>query len=450
MKRVKKIIMFIFFFIVVGLFSYSFSQEVENEDIKLLAKEDIELYKDIVFTVVNGHELKLDIAVPKYLKSPVPAIVDIPGGAWRKVEKRAEDAMFYAKHGFIGISITHRTSDIAVFPAAVHDCKTAIRWVRANAKKYNINPDKIGVTGVSSGGHLATLLGTSGGDEYLEGRGDYLKYSSRVQAVVDHFGPTDFLQRQAYSNEGSPPALFLGGPLLKNKDKARLANPITYLDENDPPIMIGHGELDGMVKIAQSEILFEALNNAKVPTKFIRVENADHMYFRYNWDEEISPTVDELFKYTINWFKTYLGKPEIDYSAIPSRDSKEEVKQQYDLFYRLTIELPGKTKESYCNGGFFIKCEGETLANGKISLKDLSTDRKRIFEKQITISSTDLTDKLILWNFRGEIFDSEINELFEPGFLQNEKYDKSIRGIGFDIIIKSDKSVKINKKVYKD
>jgi acetyl esterase/lipase len=102
---------------------------------QILTKEDITVYKDIVYTIPDGNELKLDIAVPKYLKAPAPAIVDIPGGSWRVVNKLAEDALFYAKHGFIGVSITHRTSDIAIFPAAVHDCKTAIRWLRAHAKE---------------------------------------------------------------------------------------------------------------------------------------------------------------------------------------------------------------------------------------------------------------------------------------------------------------------------
>jgi len=124
-----------------------------------LTKDDITLYKDIVYTVVDGHELKLDIAVPKYLESPAPAIVDIPGGAWRRINKSADDALYYAKFGFIGVSITHRTSDIAIFPAIVHDCKTAIRWLRAHAEEYHINPEKIGVTGFSSGGHLAAFSG---------------------------------------------------------------------------------------------------------------------------------------------------------------------------------------------------------------------------------------------------------------------------------------------------
>ena len=118
---------------------------------------------------------------------------------------------------------------MAFFPAAIHDCKIAIRWLRAHAAEYHINPEQIGVTGFSSGGHLAALLGTSGGDKYLEGKSEYLEYSSRVQTVIDHF------------KEDSPESLFLGGPLREKTELARLANPITYVGSEDPPVLIGHG-----------------------------------------------------------------------------------------------------------------------------------------------------------------------------------------------------------------
>ncbi len=421
-----------------------------------ITKDNITIYKDIVYTNIDGKDLKLDIAVPNFINSPSPAIIDIPGGAWLKAEKRTEDAIFYAKHGFIGISITYRTSDIAIFPAAVHDCKTAVRWVRANANRYNINPDKIGVTGVSAGGYLATILGTSGGNKYLEGNGNYIDFSSEVQAVVDHFGPTDFLQdiggESDYSPGNSPGELFIGGSLIENIEQVRLANPITYIDKNDPPIFIGHGELDGMVKIEQSEILYEALKKANIPTKFVRVENADHMYIANKWDEEIDPTIDDLFQYTIEWFEKWLGKPDINKELI-IKEPESNFDKTYEnqvVYYKLNIELPGKTKESYCKGRYAVMCDGKTLASGLIDLTDLSIDQNRIFQKEIKIKDIDLTDKLILWNFRGEIFDSDLNKTFEPGFLQNEKYNKSIKGIGFDIKLEKGKSVVIKKKVYRN
>jgi acetyl esterase/lipase len=455
-ETVKKLnSMFYIIFFIAGWSTKSLTQN--------LTKDDITLYKDIVYTIVDGHELTLDIAVPKYLDSPAPAIVDIPGGAWRRINKSAEDALFYAMYGFIGVSITHRTSDIAIFPAAVHDCKCAVRWLRAHAEKYHINPDKIGVTGVSSGGHLAALLGTSGDDNYLEGKGDYLKYSSRVQAVVDHFGPTDFMKMNDTTGLGlsnflehfkadSPESLFLGGPLKEKTELARLANPITYIDSEDSPMFIGHGEKDGMVIIKQSELLFDALKRAGVPTEFVRVKNADHMYRPIHWDVEVNPGVDEMNQMGIRWFEKWLGKPEINANAIPHQEgpNAELSSKKYRLFYRLTVDTPGKTEKSYCKGRFKILCEGNTLAQGEINLVDLSTEEKRMFQQNTVLSGVDLGNKEIMWNFQGEIFDSELNEKFEPMYMQGEKYDNSIEGIGFNIQIGKNNMFNIVKKVYRN
>jgi acetyl esterase/lipase len=430
-----------------------------NSDPQILVKEDIVLHKDIVYSVADGHDLKLDIAMPKYLKAPAPAIVDIPGGSWRVVNKSSEDALFYAKYGFIGVSITHRTSDIAVFPAAVHDCKTVIRWLRAHAKEYNIDPDKIGVTGFSSGGHLAALLGTSGGDPFLEGKGGYPAYSSSVQAVVDHFGPTDFLKMNDseladgldHFAENSPESLFLGGPLREKVELARLANPIVYIDPEDPPVLLGHGEKDGLVIINQSELLYEALKKAGVPTEFVRVKNADHMYRPYKWDAEISPTIEEMNRLTIEWFQKWLGKPELDRDRIPNRGSEPGIQssKEIHLYYRLTVDLPGKSDKSFCRGLFQLRCGGEILTQGKINMNDLSSDEKRMFQRELVITGMDLEDKEIMWNFRGEIFDSELDETFEIMYMQGEKYDSTLEGLGYHLHIKEDKTVDIEKKVYR-
>jgi len=450
MKR-KKIFVF--------LLSLLMVLSVVNAYSQILTKEDVTVYKDIVYTTADRHELKLDIAIPKYLKVPAPAIVDIPGGSWRVVNKSVEDALFYAKYGFIGVSITHRTSDIAPFPAAVHDCKTVIRWLRAHAKEYNIDPDKIGVTGFSSGGHLAVLLGTSGGDSFLEGKGGYQDYSSSVQAVVDHFGPTDFMKmndsnlpdRMDHFAENSPESLFLGGPLLEKAKLAHLANPLSYIDPEDPPVLIGHGEKDGMVIINQSELLHEALKNAGVPSDFIRVKNADHMYRAYKWDVEIIPTIGEMNHMTIEWFQKWLGEPELDLERIANRPPNPDIKSssKIRLYYRLTIELPRKTDKSFCRGRFTVRSSGEILAQGKIEMKDLSSAENRIFQQELSITGVDLNGQEIMWNFQGEIFDSELAEKFEIMYMQGEKYEPSIEGIGYHISIKEDKTVGIEKKVYR-
>lgn len=452
-KEGKKKIMsgLLLFFIAATNFLNSYPQ--------ILNKEDIIVHENVVYSVADGHELKLDVAVPKYLKAPAPAIVDIPGGAWRVVNKSPEDALFYAKYGFIGVSITHRTSDISVFPAAVHDCKTVIRWLRAHAKEYNINPDKIGVTGFSSGGHLAALLGTSGGDAFLEGKGGYQEYSSIVQAVADHFGPTDFLKmndsdledRIDHFAEDSPESLFLGGPLREKSELARLANPIMYVDSEDPPVFIGHGEKDGMVIINQSELLYEALKKAGVPTKFIRVKNADHMYRPHKWDVEVSPTVEEMNRLTIEWFQEWLGEPELDKDRIPNKKPRTGIPslKKIRLYYRLTVDLPGKTGASYCRGRFMVRGGDKILAQGEISMNDLSSEAKRTFQQELIIVEEDLDEREIMWNFRGEIFDSVLSEKFEIMYMQGEKYDRSLEGLGYHFHINTDKTVDIEKKVYR-
>jgi len=246
------------------------------------------------------------------LQSPVPAIIHVHGGAWRAGKKQPRRAVMFAEEGFVGISINYRLSGTAKFPAAVHDCKTAIRWARANANRYHIDPRRIGVTGESAGGHLAALLGTSGGDKYLEGSGEYPGYSSSVQAVVDHFGPVDFLRmedspgRMRHLTPDSPESLWLGGPVTELPDMVRRANPITYVDRHDPPTLIIHGERDGIVIISQSELLYDSLKRAGVSVKLVRVKNADHGYHPNPPGSVISPSRKEINRLGINWFRRWL------------------------------------------------------------------------------------------------------------------------------------------------
>jgi acetyl esterase/lipase len=428
-----------------------------------LTSQDMFVYENVVYSVVDSCELKLDIAVPKYLNFPAPAIVDFPGGAWRICNKSADDARFYAEYGFVGVSVEYRTSDIAIFPAAVHDCKAAIRFLRAHAKEYNINPDKIGVTGISAGAYLAVLLGTSDNNNYLEGDGGYPQYSSTVQAVVDHFGPIDFLNGNdtiglglkdfnSFSPSESPEALFLGGPLDERKEIAKLASPLTYIDANDPPILIIHGEKDGMVIIRQSELLFEALKKAGVKCEMLRIKNAAHQYRPYMYGVQINPSTEEIIGVTIKWFQQFLGIPDLDVNLIQKLQKERQsinASKKTNLYYKLTIDLPGKTKESYCEGQYTILCEGKVLDRGEISLKDLSTNENRIFQKKIIITGTDLQSKKIMWNFRGMIFDSELSEKFEPMYMQEEIFNETIEGIGFNIHIGKDRSFKIEKFVFR-
>ncbi len=276
--------------------------------------DGITLERDIVFGNADGYELLLDIAYANDSDSPVPAIVHIHGGAWRNGRKSASRALGFAKAGFVGVSVNYRLSGVANFPAGVYDCKRAIRWVRAHAAKYGIDPQRIGVTGESAGGHLVALLGTSGGDKYLEGHEGHLEQSSSVQAVVDHFGPVDFLRmedapgRMRHLTPDSPESLWLGRQVTKVPELVRMANPITYIDPDDPPILIIHGEKDGIVIVEQSEYFYEALQKAGVESEFVRVANADHGYPPNPKGAVVKPSREEIRKMETEWFKRVLGK----------------------------------------------------------------------------------------------------------------------------------------------
>jgi acetyl esterase/lipase len=168
------------------------------------------------------------------------------------------------------------------FPAQINDCKGAVRWLRANAARYGLDPNRFAAWGASAGGHLVALLGTSGGVAELEGPVNGLKESSRVQAVVDWFGPTDLPQMGNFPSDiqhnapDSPESKLIGGPILENQDKARKASPITYVSKDSPPFLIMHGDRDRVVPFNQGEELYAALKKAGVDATFIPVKGAGH------------------------------------------------------------------------------------------------------------------------------------------------------------------------------
>jgi acetyl esterase/lipase len=279
----------------------------------LEAPQNIQLDRDIVFATINGHELKLDIAYPKDNNGKLPAIVYIHGGGFSGGEKPTNQTVFFAKNGFAGIAIEYRLSGEAKFPAAIHDCKTAVRWTRANAKKYGIDPDKIGVIGESAGGYLSAIMGTSGGDSYLGGDSPYRRYSSNVQAVVDLFGPTDFARMNDvptgmdHNSADSPESKFLGKLVQEDPELVKKANPITYVDAADPPTLIIHGEKDTAVIIQQSELLYNALTKAGVKARLVRVKNAGHGFAPSPAGASISPGTKEIEDMEVQWFKDVFG-----------------------------------------------------------------------------------------------------------------------------------------------
>jgi len=266
--------------------------------------EGVEMVRDVVFGKGGGRELKLNIIRPKEKPAePMPVVVWIHGGAWRAGSKEGTRTAALAASGYFTASIEYRLSREAKFPAQIEDCKCAIRYLRAHAKDYGIDPERIGVWGSSAGGHLVALLGTSGGVADLEGTGGWADQSSRVQAVCDFYGPSDFTRMGGrHLAPNSPESQLIGGPVLENKDKCAKANPITYVTPDDPPFLIVHGEEDPVVPIGQSELLYEALKKAGVEAAFVRVKGGRHG-FRGDTDpspERISEMVVEFFDRHLN------------------------------------------------------------------------------------------------------------------------------------------------------
>lgn len=279
--------------------------------------------RDITYATVEGRSLKLDLylpeapadgAAPKPDKRPV--VVWIHGGGWEGGSKEQCPAAVLVPKGYCAVSVGYRLTGVAPFPAQIHDCKAAVRWVRANADRYGFDAERVGVWGASAGGHLAALMGTSAGDEEMEGRvGTDLKESSRVQAVCDWFGPTDLVKlcrlamtigeddgtKGTLDKDGKKngktlktPRLFrklFGGELDETLEVARSANPIVYVEKSDPPVLIMHGDKDPLVPLTQSEELEAALKAAGVPVELTVVKGGGHGF----WNEELLAQIVAFF-----------------------------------------------------------------------------------------------------------------------------------------------------------
>jgi acetyl esterase/lipase len=256
---------------------------------------------NIVFGKGGNTDLRLDMARPASGGSvapgtefpvgpagagPFPAIICLHSGGWvggdRKQMKGTIEAL--ARRGYVAVSPDYRLAPKDRFPAQIEDCKAVVRWLRANAEKYCINPQRIGAFGFSAGAHLACLLGVTSKDDGLEGESGNAEQSSAVQAVVSFFGPTDFTQPD-WSKEVRQRHLepFLGGPAEAKADVYHRASPMTYVSKNAPPFLFVHGTADDIVPIQQSERMVEKLQQAGVSARLIAVQEEGH---GWGWSHE--------------------------------------------------------------------------------------------------------------------------------------------------------------------
>jgi acetyl esterase/lipase len=263
---------------------------------------------DLVYTKVGDQELKLDMAKPADGDGPFPALLVIHGGAWRagnKADTRIVLAQA-AQRGYVAISPQYRFCPKETFPAQVHDVKAAVRWLRTHASEYKVDAQHIGATGFSAGGHLALMLGMTSAEDGLEGTVTPDAPSSRVQAVVNYFGPTDLAAEDI--PDVSRPLLrdFLGGTPAEKPDETAKASPVTFASKDDPPILTFQGTKDPLVPHTQAFRLTNALTKAGAPGRVELLVGAGH-----GWQgDELNRTIDETFKFFDKHLKvTAAAKP---------------------------------------------------------------------------------------------------------------------------------------------
>jgi acetyl esterase/lipase len=271
---------------------------------------------------------RLDIYYPETPpREPLPLIVHIHGGGWMGGSKHPCDTRWVAD-GYVLASIGYRFSQKAKFPAQIQDCQAAIRWLRANAKQYHINSDKVGVIGGSAGGHLSALVGVTGGKKLFAAIGENEEQSDAVQCVCDIFGPKNFASviEQADKdknvknifkfNTPSDPYSELIGSNLSDKEKTAAVSPITYVDQNSPPILMLHGTHDALVPYAQSEEFAEAMTKKGAPVWLQKFPGAGHGGGSFS-----KPSVLLLLK---NFFDKYLKDAKVTIELIPEAELAQE------------------------------------------------------------------------------------------------------------------------------
>jgi acetyl esterase/lipase len=259
------------------------------------ADSEVKVEHDLTY-LAEGRQEKLDLYMPAKLEKGrrYPGIVIIHGGGWTGGTKRGAREQNIgtnlAKNGYVCISIDYvlAAKDKPAWPQNLHDCKTAVRWLRANAEKYQVDSDHIGAIGGSAGGHLALMVGLPDTDAGLDPKEPYGKFSSRVQAVVDLYGPTDLVTR-------GKDHVMLPGTLAGKPELYKLASPVTHAHKGNPPVLILHGTKDSTVPVEQSQLMAEALKKAGVEHELILVEGAPHSFHLEPKEKDLRPAVIGFF-----------------------------------------------------------------------------------------------------------------------------------------------------------
>jgi acetyl esterase/lipase len=250
---------------------------------------------NIVYTKAGTDELKLDVSRPDGKDGLFPAVVLIHGGAWRagnKSDVRGISSEF-TKRGYVVVAPQYRFCPKETFPAQVHDVKAAVRWIKTNAKKYQVDPERIGAMGFSAGGHLALMLGLTGPSDGLEGDVPAGAPDSRVKAVVNYFGPTDLAAKDIPLVSKPLVKDFLGGTPEEKPEAAAKASPLTFVSSDDSPVLTFQGTKDPLVPYTQAIKLADAMNSAGVAGRVELLIGAQH-----GWaGAELDRTINETFQF---------------------------------------------------------------------------------------------------------------------------------------------------------
>ena len=267
------------------------------KSVKPALPDSLTLYSDVECARYGDKVIPVEIYVPK-AAGMYPGVLLIHGGGWkqRQVVNDKPLAERIAVKGYVVVQVAYRLSTEARYPAALYDCKSALRFMRANAAKYKIDRSRIGVTGGSAGGHLSALMGMTGNLKNLEGDGGSPGESTAIKACVVMAGGMDLVKSNEKANgEGSIQFL---GPFAENRALYEEASPITHVRKLCPPTLFIEGEKDS-VKIGRAEMQ-EKLRAAEVPTELITLKDAPHPY----WMSQ--PWLDETAEATVKWFDKHL------------------------------------------------------------------------------------------------------------------------------------------------
>jgi acetyl esterase/lipase len=283
----------------------------------------VELKADLPYAGNGNPRQALDLYLPRKRANdkPLPVVVYIHGGGWSG-GSRAGGGMaagFAASGNYAGISVGYRLSGEVKWPAQIHDCKAAIRWIRGHAKEYNLDPDHIGVTGTSAGGHLVCLLGLTEGVKELEGSiGDFTGLSSRVTCVANYCGPTDMasplMQGEAALKDDPAVAGLLGGSIKEKAAEAKGSSPLTYVHAGAPPFLTAHGTKDMRVNFTNATKLHEALTKAGNSSILLAMTDAGHGF----GSPELNKRVQQFFDMHLRGIKSEISSEPIPLPVPPS------------------------------------------------------------------------------------------------------------------------------------